>query len=118
MTGGSLPAKTWHDIMEIAHQGVEIKELVGVGSGQKLPKGSIAASSAPKILDVAAGPPPTLTRRGVNILVRIEKDMDEAAKTVPVGKTTVNDRAPPTPHAAVPFPDSFASANDAPAAKK
>jgi penicillin-binding protein 1A len=118
MTGGSLPAKTWHDIMEIAHQGVEIKELVGVGSGQKLPKGSIATSSAPKILDVAAGPPPTLTRRGVNILVRIEKDMDEAAKTVPVGKTTVNDRAPPTPHAAVPFPDSFASANDAPAAKK
>lgn len=118
MTGGSLPARTWHDIMEIAHQGVEIKELVGVGSGQRLPKGSIAATSAPKILDVAAGPPPTLTRRGVNILVRIEKDMDEAAKTVPVGKTTVNDRAPPAPHAAVPFPDSFASANDAPAAKK
>ena len=118
MTGGSLPAKTWHDIMEVAHQGVEIKELAGVGSGQKLPKGSIAATSAPKILDVAAGPPPTLTRRGVNILVRIEKDMDEAAKTVPVGKTTINDRAPPAPHAAVPFPDSFASANDVPAAKK
>ncbi len=47
MTGGSLPAKTWHDIMEAAHQGIEIKELVGVGSGQKLPKGSIAATSAP-----------------------------------------------------------------------
>jgi penicillin-binding protein 1A len=118
MTGGSLPAKTWHDIMEIAHQGVEIKELVGVGSGQKLPKGSIAATSAPKILDVAAGPPPTLTRRGASILVRIEKDMDEAAKAMPPNKTTANDHAAPAPHAAVPFPDSFASANDATAAKK
>jgi penicillin-binding protein 1A len=118
MTGGSLPAKTWHDIMEIAHQGVEIKELVGVGSGQKLPKGSIAATSAPKILDVAAGPPPTLTRRGASILVRIEKDMDEAAKAMPPNKTTANDHAAPAPHAAIPFPDSFASANDAPPAKK
>src|SRR5499427_413900 len=27
MTGGSLPAQTWHDIMVAAHQGVEVKEL-------------------------------------------------------------------------------------------
>ena len=114
MTGGSLPAKTWHDIMEVAHQGIEIKELTGVGAGQKLPKGSVASvTAAPKILDVGAGPPPTLTRRGVNTLVHIEKEMDETAKTVPVGKTSINDRAPPAPRAALPFPDSFASANDA-----
>ena len=37
MTGGSLPAQTWHDIMVAAHQGVEIKELAGVGMGMKLP---------------------------------------------------------------------------------
>jgi len=37
MTGGSLPAQTWHDIMVAAHQGVEIKELTGVGMGTKLP---------------------------------------------------------------------------------
>ena len=114
MTGGSLPAKTWHDIMEVAHQGIEIKELTGVGAGQKLPKGSVASvTAAPKILDVGAGPPPTLTRRGVNTLVHIEKEMDETAKTVPVGKTSINDRAPPAPRAALPFPDSFAPANDA-----
>jgi len=114
MTGGSLPAKTWHDIMEVAHQGIEIRELTGVGAGQKLPKGSVAATNAaPKILDIASGPPPTLTRRGVNILVQIEKQMDEAAKTVPVGKTSVNDRTSPAPRAAMPFPDNFASANDA-----
>ncbi|CAM5427852.1 peptidoglycan glycosyltransferase OS=Afipia felis OX=1035 GN=mrcA_3 PE=3 SV=1 [Afipia felis] len=114
MTGGSLPARTWHDIMEVAHQGIEIKELTGVGAGQKLPKGDAApVSAAPKIIDVGAGPPPTLTRRGVDTLVRIEKGMDEAAKAMPAGKTSINDRAPPAPRAALPFPDSFASANDA-----
>ncbi len=33
MTGGSLPAQTWHDIMVAAHQGIEIKEIPGVGAG-------------------------------------------------------------------------------------
>ena len=30
MTGGSLPAQTWHDIMEFAHQGVELKHIPGL----------------------------------------------------------------------------------------
>ena len=30
MTGGSLPAQTWHDIMAYAHQGIELKNLAGV----------------------------------------------------------------------------------------
>src|SRR5205085_9023797 len=30
MTGGSLPARTWHQIMAFAHQGIEIKQLQGV----------------------------------------------------------------------------------------
>ena len=30
MTGGSLPAMTWHQIMAYAHQGVEIKPLPGL----------------------------------------------------------------------------------------
>ena len=29
MTGGSLPAQTWHDIMVVAHQGVEVKGTRG-----------------------------------------------------------------------------------------
>ena len=44
MTGGSLPAQTWHDIMVVAHQGVEIKELAGVGMGTKLPQPAAAAT--------------------------------------------------------------------------
>ena len=30
MTGGSLPAQTWHDIMEFAHQGVELRNIPGI----------------------------------------------------------------------------------------
>jgi len=31
MTGGSLPAQTWHEIMAYAHQGVELKAIPGLG---------------------------------------------------------------------------------------
>ena len=30
MTGGSLPAQTWHDIMAYAHQGIELKPIPGL----------------------------------------------------------------------------------------
>ncbi len=43
MTGGALPAQTWHDIMVVAHQGVEIRDLAGVGAGKKLPPDASAA---------------------------------------------------------------------------
>ncbi len=45
MTGGSLPAQTWHDIMVVAHQGVEVKEVPGIGMGQKLPPTPQAAAT-------------------------------------------------------------------------
>src|SRR5690349_4527577 len=74
MTGGSLPAQTWHEIMVAAHQGVEIKELAGVGMGTKLPQApgaaaTVAANGEPKILETKPGPPPVLTKRGADILV-------------------------------------------------
>ena len=36
MTGGTLPAATWHDIMQYAHSGVDLKPLPGLplGAGQ------------------------------------------------------------------------------------
>src|SRR6202021_1494199 len=83
MTGGSLPAQTWHDIMVAAHQGVEIKELAGVGAGTKLPtpaaSATVAANGAPKPPEIR--PPPILTKRGADILVRVEKLLDGPAQT-------------------------------------
>ncbi len=117
MTGGSLPAQTWHDIMVVAHQGVEIRDLAGVGAGKKLPPdASAAASKAPEVMP---GPPPILTRRGADILVRVEKLMDDAAKTV--SKTSSSDpvtpaESPKRSSSALAFPDSYAAATPGPSA--
>ena len=115
MTGGSLPAQTWHDIMTVAHQGIEIKELPGVGMGAKVPQPKVpatVAAAAPKQPEIKPGPPPVLTKRGADILVQVEKLLDEAAKTA--DRTTATE--PPKPgrpvsSSALPFPDSFAAAN-------
>ena len=109
MTGGSLPAQTWHDIMVAAHQGVEIKEIPGIGAGQKIASPAAAAtnvaSSAP---DVKPGPPPVLTKRGADILVGVEKMLDEAAKTM--GRTSSSEAIKPLSSNTIPVPESLALA--------
>ena len=109
MTGGSLPAQTWHDIMLAAHQGVEVKEIPGVGMGPKLPQSaaptSVSANSVARVLETKPGPPPVLTRRGADILVRVERLLDEAARAA--GKTSSNDQgqsARPVTSGALAFP--------------
>jgi penicillin-binding protein 1A len=93
MTGGSLPAMTWRAIMVAAHQGVEIKDIPGVTLGKQRPPNAVASANAaaPGAGDGPAGPPPVLTRRGADILVRVEKMLDDAAKAAadaPPLKTT------------------------------
>ncbi|MGP9811857.1 transglycosylase domain-containing protein [Rhodopseudomonas sp. NSM] len=116
MTGGSLPAQTWRDIMIAAHQGVEIKELAGVGMGTRLP--ASPAQAAARAADEVAkpAPPPVLTRRGADILVRVEKMLDDATKAM----DKAMDKTPPAKPVSstdAGFPDSFAAAtpNGAPA---
>jgi penicillin-binding protein 1A len=116
MTGGSLPAQTWHDIMVAAHQGIEIKEIAGIGAGTKLPppvvSAAVAANGAAKPPETKPGPPPVLTKRGADILVRVEKLLDEAGKTA--GKTTSSDPVTPvkplSSNNAAALPESFAAA--------
>jgi penicillin-binding protein 1A len=114
MTGGSLPAQTWHDIMLAAHQGVEIKDIVGYPATPRAPAPvapATVAFGAPKPPEIKPGPPPVLTKRGADILVQVEKLLDEAgsaaAKTSagdplkPVKPLSSNDKA---------LPESFAAA--------
>jgi len=129
MTGGSLPAQTWHDIMTVAHQGIEIKELAGVGMGTKQPEpavrqtvaanGAVVTQRAPEI---KPGPPPVLTKRGADILVQVEKMLDDAAKTADKTPSATEPPKPgkPVSSSALAFPDSFAAAtpNDAAAPRK
>jgi len=107
MTGGSLPAQTWHDVMVVAHEGVEIKELNGVKTPPRRPQtGEVAAVRSNERDSVNIGAPPVLTRRGADILVRIEKAMESAVKDSQV--------KPAGPSAAAPSPaDAFASATRA-----
>jgi penicillin-binding protein 1A len=89
MTGGSLPAMTWHSIMEYAHQGIELKPLPGipVPTDRKLP---VFAAAKP-----SAGPPPPprpvmLTKRGAGVLANIERMMEAANRTMPPLPTTIS----------------------------
>jgi penicillin-binding protein 1A len=74
MTGGSVPAMTWHDIMEYAHQGVELRNIPG------LPPNPVAIG--PQIAETRdeAPRPIMLTSRGAQVLQRIEKLMEDAAR--------------------------------------
>jgi len=79
MTGGTLPALTWHKVMAYAHQGVEIKPLIG-----------LKGTPAPRLEEpqVATGPsfiesprPMTLPQRTSERLLRLEKIMRDATST-------------------------------------
>jgi penicillin-binding protein 1A len=119
MTGGSLPAQTWHDIMVVAHQGVEIKDIAGIPSVKKAPDTPVAYNSPARVADINPGPPPILSQRGANILIRVEKLFDDAVKNAPPnGKTTAVDEVKPAESAAASpsFSGNLASAGQPPAA--
>jgi penicillin-binding protein 1A len=77
MTGGSLPAMTWREIMLFAHQGIELKPIPG------LPPPAARTIVAEQRKDGSeVGRPSSLTRRGAEALVRLERLMDEATRAL------------------------------------
>jgi penicillin-binding protein 1A len=93
MTGGTIPAQTWHEIMAYAHQGIEVKPLPGVPDPPARKPAVAAASASSGDHPVR---PPTLTHAGAQALTRIEHLMDDATRAL-----AVSDRAPPAPRAAL-----------------
>ncbi|MGB2658280.1 MAG: PBP1A family penicillin-binding protein, partial [Pseudolabrys sp.] len=91
MTGGSLPAMTWHKIMAYAHDGIELKQLPGVPVPQ-VRQPTVVADAKPKSSEPAPPPRPALlTRRGADVLVRVEKLMDDANRKLgPPARPTVS----------------------------
>jgi penicillin-binding protein 1A len=101
MTGGSLPAMTWHAIMDYAHQGVEIRQLPGIPVPPARQK-TVVADAKSKNAEPPPPRPAVLTKRGADILVRIERMMDDANRalgpvpsTVSAGKKKLAVTAPP-----------------------
>jgi penicillin-binding protein 1A len=109
MTGGSLPAMTWHAIMEYAHQGIEIKTIPGVPPLQRK-EPLIAANTTTKKSEPLPERPPTLTRRAADILVRVERLMDDATRALPpVAPAAASGPALPR-SSSIDMPDTLASA--------
>ncbi|MDP2298678.1 MAG: PBP1A family penicillin-binding protein [Pseudolabrys sp.] len=89
MTGGSLPAMTWRAIMEYAHQGIEIRQLPGVPAPPARQNPVVADAKAKS----AEPPPPrpaVLSRRGAEILVQIERMLDDANRALGPAPSTVS----------------------------
>jgi penicillin-binding protein 1A len=105
MTGGALPAETWHDIMAYAHQGIELKTLAGAGPNSAA-IGPLLADSG-KDSDVPARPP-VLSPRGAQVLVQLEHMMDDASRAL---VTSESPQAPDAirPGAALEGPNSVAT---------
>ncbi len=69
MTGGSLPAATWHEIMQYAHQGIDLKPL----PGDQLPSVPPPTPTTPNVAAADAPQrPPSLSRRSADVLATIE----------------------------------------------
>jgi penicillin-binding protein 1A len=90
MTGGSLPAMTWHNIMAYAHQGIEIKPLPGIPAPHQRQQ-QVVAFKATKGGEPPPPPRPVmLTKRGVDILVQLERMMDDANRALGPPPSTVS----------------------------
>ena len=88
MTGGSLPAMTWHAIMEYAHQGIEVKQLPGVTVPPRQPE--VVAELKAKSSEAPPPRPVTLSKRGAEILVQVEHMMDDASRALGPLPSTVS----------------------------
>ena len=92
MTGGSMPAMTWREIMVAAHQGVELKPIPGVAPFPHAP--AVVVSEAKPGENTQA----FLTRRGTETLVRVERLLEDAsralAKSPARGRSAGNEAAP------------------------
>jgi penicillin-binding protein 1A len=108
MTGGSLPAMTWQRVMAYAHQGIELKSIPGAPPNPGTSSPALVADSGNGEVVVR---PVTLSRRGADALIRLERLMEDASRALA--------RAGATPSAEAPKPgaqraDGFASATDQP----
>ena len=108
MTGGSLPAMTWQQIMLHAHQGIELRPLPGIGPQSPSPARTLVSDVRRGGAD-HAGRQFVLTRRGADILVRLEQAMDDvtralASNDLPGGRADATGAQLPR--------GSFASASD------
>ena len=83
MTGGSLPAQTWREIVAYASQGIELKSIPGLGPQGPASPRAVAAESKKDTPESTPGRAASvLTKRGADALVRVERLLDDATRAL------------------------------------
>ncbi|WP_430911290.1 transglycosylase domain-containing protein [Methylobacterium sp. sgz302541] len=82
MTGGSLPGLTWHDVMETAHKGIELKPLPGLKDGGRPAAQAKADDAAPGSQPGASG---KLSRRSFEVIGGLTGLFRDVAPAAPAG---------------------------------
>ena len=108
MTGGSLPAMIWRAAMSYAHQGIELKALPGIAPAPA-PASRTPVASTEKGVPPPPLRPTVLTRRGTDVLVRIEHMMEDASRALPAPSGEVSE-LPARPGDGLSRSEAFASA--------
>jgi penicillin-binding protein 1A len=100
MTGGTLPAQTWHDVMAYAHQGIAIKPIRGLASPAALAAANAQTPKAPE----AGVPqrPAALSRSAIDALGQIETKMRLVETSRAASEATATEGAPQPDGAARP----------------
>ncbi len=81
MTGGSLPAMTWHKVMSVAHQGVTLQQLPGVK--REPPKRDMPnVAAAPQ--NLLRNRNTTLPPRAIERLLKLERALRDARSSAGV----------------------------------
>jgi len=86
MTGGTLPAATWHEVMEYAHQGIELKPLPG------RPAPAVTAAPTTPSASAAEAPrrPASLPANAAAVLATVGAAMTDMQKQRGEAGTAVN----------------------------
>jgi len=82
MTGGSLPAMTWHKIMAYAHEGIEIKPLPGIPAPKERQQPAVVAFKTKPGDAPPARRPVMLSKSGAEILSQLEQMLDAANRAL------------------------------------
>jgi penicillin-binding protein 1A len=97
MTGGTLPAMTWREIMAFAHQSLEPKPPFGVAPAPAAPPAAPAAGPVAKAAPAAAEPSPQLiglSPRATKAILDIGDLAREALKSGQTSAASEAERAP------------------------
>lgn len=87
MTGGSLPAMTWREVMAFGHQNLEIKPIPGLPEATGPAVAAKGAPQAPRSLAEAGGPNGSgaLSRRSFEVIDGLGELLRKADRTAPDG---------------------------------